>query len=523
MNASRELPRHGRAVGAAIALALAGCGEVRETAAHAPDWELDLRPTLTARCGSCHSGAAPAGGWSVARYTDALSCVAAADAGVDGGVDVATRLRRALDRSDHAAYVDARLRGLVDAWVAGGARPRRGAMHDPGFVDPRSPSFHARVLRAARWAPMLDGTRQDACGRCHEGTPSRPRGVSEGAPAAGATACTTCHDAPAGVLDCATCHGEGRRPWPGPTCLAPPDARPTDAHARHVVAGATLLSPLSCTACHPARDTNLSSGSHGDGVVDVRFDPALAGPSARYEASTGACSVGCHAATPSSPAPRWRQPQTATPCAGCHETPPRNHWPGPCTTCHVEPNATGTALTANRLHLNGRVDVGDGSGTCSACHGRDGDPWPLDATHRAHRDTTLTTPVACSECHEVPATVTAPGHLDDRGAGDLRFGARALARGSRATFEAGTCASVACHGEGLIGRSSTRVAWRATSSPGCDGCHGTPPPRPHTASASCENVICHGAEVERVGDALRLLPSGRAAHIDGVTNAGVPR
>ncbi len=500
-------------------LAIAGCGEVREATVHAADWELDLRPVLDARCAACHAGDAPAAGWSVARYTDALACIEPGD----GGVGVAARLRRALARDDHAAYVDARVRSAVDAWIAGGAAPRRGVMHDPGIVDPRSPSFHGRALRAARWAPMLDGTRQDACGRCHDGAPARPATVRVGAAAAGATACTTCHTAAAGALDCATCHGEGVAPWPGATCLTPPSGRPVGAHARHVLAGAALLQPLACEGCHPARDvTQLAAGAHGDGVVDVRFD-ARAGDGARYDAATGACSVVCHTVATSAP-PRWGQTQTVGPCTGCHATPPRDHWAGPCTTCHADVNATGTAFVGARFHLNGRVDLGDGSGTCAACHGRDGDPLPRDATHQAHRGTQVTTMVQCSECHAVPATVTAPGHLEDRGAGDLRFGARATARSSPARFEAGACASIACHGEGLIARRETTVSWRGGALPrDCSGCHGAPPPQPHTASPSCEIASCHGSEVERVDGALRIRDVGRAAHIDGFVTAGVPR
>lgn len=507
---------------ACLALAAQGCADLRDAPAPAtPDWELDLRPMLVSRCARCHDGETPAGDWSVARYTDAVACFEAVDGGV--GVSVAARLRRALDRADHAPHVDATLRRAVEAWIRGGARPRRGSMHEGGFVDPRSPSFHGRVLRAARWAPMLDGTRQDACGRCHEGAPARPANVREAATAAGATPCTACHTAPAGALDCSTCHGEGGRVWPGATCRSLPLTH-GDAHARHVLPGATLQQPLACSTCHPMRDATLATGPHGDGVVDVRFDPSVVGATGRFDAPTGACSVGCHQADADSPVPHWRTPSATPTCGSCHGAPPANHWTQPCTTCHAEANATGTALARTAMHLNGRVDLGDGSNTCAACHGRGGDPWPLDATHQAHRNTQSATAVACAECHEVPTTVTAAGHLDDRGAGDVRFGARATARGARPMFSAGTCASVACHGEGLVGRSAVRVAWRGEAlAGGCAGCHGAPPPLPHTSNASCELVLCHGGEVERVGGALQIIASRRAAHLDGFVTAGVSR
>ncbi len=504
----------------AVALALQGCADVRERPTAAVDWDVDLRPALAAHCGRCHGGDTPAGDWSVTRYTDVVSCFEASDGGVDGGVDVATRLRRGLARPDHAPYIDLNLRTAIDTWIAGGAKPRRGSMHEGGFVDPRSPSFHGRLLRASRWAQMLDGTRQDACGRCHDGAPSRPSTVRRGAEAAGATPCTSCHTATAGALDCSTCHGEGGRVWPGPTCRMLP-AGHNDAHARHVIAGSALLAPLACSTCHPARDTSLSTGSHGDGTVDVRFDTAVAGPGGTYDPATHTCSVRCHAATATSPTPRWREPSTGATCQGCHGAPPAGHWTQPCTTCHFEANGAGTGLLRATMHLNGRVDLGDGSNTCASCHGRNGDPWPTDATHQAHRNSRVTSPVACAECHDIPATVTAAGHLDDRGPGDVRFGVRALARSARPTYDGATCSQVACHGEGLIARSSTRMSWRPTAiTGGCQTCHGAPPPLPHTNNPTCEATLCHGLDVERVGTSLGIIEARRSMHIDGFVYAG---
>ena len=52
------------------------------------------------------------------------------------------------------------------------------------------------------------------------------------------------------------------------------------------------------------------------------------------------------------------------------------------------------------LHLNGAADLGDGSGTCQACHGgvtgMGAHQVHLSATHR------LRGPIPCSDCHAVP-------------------------------------------------------------------------------------------------------------------------
>lgn len=100
-----------------------------------------------------------------------MGCVVA-DA--DGGA-WPSRLAAGLARPDHRELLDERQRAVVQAWVSRGAPAARGAMHPPGFTDPRSPDFHARALRGQRWAPMLDAARPDACGRCHEGAPARAR------------------------------------------------------------------------------------------------------------------------------------------------------------------------------------------------------------------------------------------------------------------------------------------------------------------------------------------------------------
>jgi predicted CxxxxCH...CXXCH cytochrome family protein len=495
-----------------LGLALAACGEVRELPRTRVTWAADLRPVLVARCGRCHLGEAAAGHWRADRFPDALGCDVV---GGDGRVQ-ATRLLSALERPDHAPHVDEAVRRGVNAWLADGARARPGLAHDPGIIDPRSTAFHGRTLRAVRWAPMLDPARPDACGRCHEGAPARPDGVLRTAEASGATPCTDCHPGPQGPLGCETCHG-GERSGFGGSCL-PWRAQRPGSHAAHSTVGAVLSETLRCTTCHPPRGTELAHGTHGDGVVDVHFDPRVAGEGARFEASAGTCLVRCHG---SAAAPRWGGGPLTGACNGCHRSPPEAHPAGTCDRCHSEVPPAGGALLSRRLHLNGRVDLGDGSGGCSACHGRGVDPLPTDRVHQAHGRSALTEPVGCSECHAVPATVRAVGHLEDRGPADVRFGPRASARGAQPTWDGRGCAAVACHGEGLRGQAGTRVAWDAAPI-GCDGCHAAPPTFPHTTASSCELATCHGGAFERVEGVLRARSETRRTHIDGLVQAGPP-
>ena len=186
-------------------------------------------------------------------------------------------------------------------------------------------------------------------------------------------------------------------------------------------------------------------GLHGDGHVEVIFDPTKIGPEASYDRATGACAVSCHDLGGQTPRPTWNETIAIT-CNSCHLSPPAGHYPGSCTNCHAEANAAGTALTGP-LHLNGEVDLGNGSGLCGACHGTGESPWPTTAAHPAHQNPTIALPIACSSCHVVPATITDPTHLD--GTVEVTFTGLAVARGASPVWNGTSCTSVACHGANL--------------------------------------------------------------------------
>ena len=75
MKTMRALRSPLAAVTGSLAMAVAGCGEVREATVHAADWELDVRPVLETRCAACHAGDAPAAGWSVAQSSTPAAAV----------------------------------------------------------------------------------------------------------------------------------------------------------------------------------------------------------------------------------------------------------------------------------------------------------------------------------------------------------------------------------------------------------------------------------------------------------------
>jgi predicted CxxxxCH...CXXCH cytochrome family protein len=167
--------------------------------------------------------------------------------------------------------------------------------------------------------------------------------------------------------------------------------------------------------------------------------------------------------------------------------------------------------------MNGRVDLGNGNGTCGACHGVGSSPWPTTGAHPSHQSPSISNPVACASCHVVPTTVLSPGHLD--GPVRVAFSGLALARSSSPAWDGAGCSGVACHGANLPGSPAVLVPqWLDTSgaAAACGACHGIPPTQ-HTPSTSCGQSNCHGAEItEDSTGALSISPEGLPLHINGV-------
>lgn len=166
--------------------------------------------------------------------------------------------------------------------------------------------------------------------------------------------------------------------------------------------------------------------------------------------------------------------------------------------------------------------------TCTRCHG---DPASGNAApprsvaglvdtallgvgaHQTHLAAgPLRGPVACAECHVVPATVDAPGHMGKAYAA-VTFGALATTGGTAASWDrVGATCTTYCHGATLSG--GTNVAPRWTQVDGtqarCGTCHGTPPASPHPQLTDCGS--CHpGYTATSVDPAL---------HVDGKLELG---
>ena len=378
----------------------------------------------------------------------------------------------------------------------------------------------------------------DTCGTCH-GLPPPP-------PHPAVAQCSRCHGevigddgtfvAPErhvdGIVDvaelgCASCHGTTGLGAPPPDLEGNTDvsAPGVGAHQLHLQASSTHAA-LACTECHrvPAA---IDDTGHIDATrpADLTFGTlaTTAGASPAYDAQTRTCLDSyCHG----DGAPVWNEPRSSgEACGSCHGLPPPAPHPASdqCSDCHgTVIDATGTFI-APELHVNGTVDLGDLG--CSACHGQSGlgapppdlagstaTSAPGVGAHSVHLQAAQTHgAVACGECHQVPSSVEAPGHIDASRPADVVFGPLAGAEGSTPAFDADalTCAGSYCHG-------SATPVWNdpRSSSEACGTCHEVPPPPPHPASDQCG--ACHGEVIDLNG--AFVAPE---RHVDGTVDVSL--
>jgi hypothetical protein len=413
----------GAALSASFSVLASACSVERATPP-SPVFDEDIAPILDAHCVRCHGGASPAAGWSADSFLGAIACVEPSEKPVTLPSSSRAPILSVLSTASHRDLLSASDLATLKSWVLAGTPAFAAEVHTPDIIDPRAPGFHGTLLRSDRWAQMLDANNPGACGRCHDGAPARPPGVESSAP--GAPSCTSCHRQPGGVLACSTCHGSGTVSYPPrDLCLFPQDAKSAGAHAAHVEPSEARTAGVPCSTCHPVPGKDVISGLHGNGTVEVIFDKNAIGPEASFDSATGQCSVTCHDSGGLRPTPTWSE-TTPMGCNDCHRSPPPAHYSGPCSNCHAEANANGTALTGGPLHLDGRVELGNGNGTCGACHGTGSSPWPSTAAHPSHEKPAISEPIACASCHVVPSSIYSPGHLN--GVVEVQFSGLATAR-----------------------------------------------------------------------------------------------
>jgi predicted CxxxxCH...CXXCH cytochrome family protein len=442
---------------------------------------------------------------------------------------------------------------------------------------------HGETLTGGtRTAPLwtrVDGS-QAFCGSCH-GIPPPPPHVAAtncGGCHVGYTSKTvnlTQHID--GTLQaagsCTSCHGDAARA-PAAAQPAPPKdstgntattVRSVGAHQAHLADG-SLHKAIACAECH---DVPRDLANHPDGAMSLAWGSVATGGGSTAPVFNGSgasppltCSATfCHGATllgGTNKTPVWTvvdgtpaTPGSQAACGTCHGIPPPDGTTHlgmtaatNCGGCHAtaaggDPLYTGTTVNP-ALHVNGTVEATGAS--CASCHG---DPTravvaaqsapPLDTqtppntattargvgAHQTHMvGNALARPVACSECHLVPATVAAPGH--NNGITEVVFGTRAKTGGTAPTWNGAgaspplTCSATYCHGATLDGGTNKAPKWTTvgTGTPvggtqaSCGTCHGVPPPAPHVQSTACGS--CHTG--------YTATTVNLANHIDGTLN-----
>ena len=210
-----------------------------------------------------------------------------------------------------------------------------------------------------------------------------------------------------------------------------------------------------------------------------------------------------------------------------------------CQKCHGGDLSGGKAgVSCNQCH---GLQVGsDGASTCTSCHGSAQSAAPPRdlsgntsssargvGAHQAHvlGKTVISAPIACSACHQVPAAIGSPGHLDHLRPATVTFSGLAVADGATPTWNGASCSGSYCHGGGAKLANDTAFKLRnpvwtlGTSQAFCGSCHGLPPSDiAHAGITFPDCARCHPSTVAPNGGILVSGPPGArtSTHINGV-------
>jgi predicted CxxxxCH...CXXCH cytochrome family protein len=535
-----------KALLAAVAFAFAGCGVVRpsDSAAVCPSYEDAIRPLVESSCASCHGVDRSEGGYVVGEYRATVSRRPDGSARITpGDADslFLTAVRGELPGHD---ALGASERKRLTSWVVECRAATADADYHPqgwptptdtGRSEDGGAQFHGTALREKFY-------RFGECQQCHGDDLRGGKTQSD---------CASCHTFQAGQLACNTCHGSAQSPAP-PRDLAGtslPSNLGVGAHRKHVDAN------VACTECHQDIRALEDEGHYRrNGVFQIdfmtgRFLPADvqlarsndAGVASWNRGQATCTNTACHAPVPSDTramnmAPVWTSLGQVG-CGSCHGQPPASHPADQlaCQTCHGAGYEPGRVNAAT--HLNGLVDFRGDASRCDSCHSGPSSPQFVDLSgrtvdagvrtvgaHDAHlKSNRLRGPIACNECHLVPNTLAAPGHIDSAAPAEVfPLGFTGISAGQTVmpVYDAtnATC-TTSCHqGQGDVDLAPGLIrtpSWTGgPSQAACGTCHGLPPQdgsQWHALATPC--ATCHGGSIELDGGII--FDGGTSRHIDG--------
>ncbi len=337
-------------------------------------------------------------------------------------------------------------------------------------------------------------------------------------------------------VTCTQCHGSADNPAPP---RSTDDASDTSevtvgAHQAHLRDG-TIRAAIPCGECHIVPATVNQEGHLDYFPAEVIWGTlaTTSDASPQWDRAAASCTdTYCHGATlggGSNKVPQWTAVDgSQAACGTCHGVPPPPPHPQnpDCQSCHPQTmDGAGGIDVAGGMHINGVVEVG--LMTCSSCHGSPDNNAPPQSTegdsatsnvgvgaHQSHlRDGSIRQAIACEQCHVVPTSIEAPGHLDTPLPAELTWGDLATTADASPTWDSAgaTCAETYCHGATLSGGTNKTPDWTVIdgSQAACGTCHGAPPPWPHPSSGDCAS--CHPQTMD--GSAIDVAGG---FHINGV-------
>ncbi len=431
--------------------------------------------------------------------------------------------------------------------LAAGAQP----VWDPGTATCSGAYCHGVTIGGGthttpKWT-QVDGT-QVQCGTCHSIPPPPPH------PASGLD-CMVCHQQTMGpnhtivhpenhvngqidvadITKCNTCHGNADNPAPPKDLSGSSDTShvTVGAHQAHLKATDGLSVAVQCSSCHKV-PANFNDAGHVDhpepAVLTFGGLSTTDGVTPAWDRTAATCTnTYCHGATLTggdATVPVWTKvDQTQIACSSCHGFPPPAPHPAVsnCSACHKDTVGPDNKIAHPDKHIDGTVEV-QMITACNGCHGNaDNYAPPVDThgssdtsqvtvgAHQSHLKATVGKPVACAECHVVPATVESAGHIDNATA-TLTFGSLSTTDGATPAWNRTTavCTNAYCHGATLTGGTNKAPTWTVLdgSQKACGTCHGDPPPAPHPQSPLCGACHAPTANVDgTIADASH--------HIDG--------
>ncbi|QWV92802.1 CxxxxCH/CxxCH domain-containing protein [Geomonas oryzisoli] len=294
-----------------------------------------------------------------------------------------------------------------------------------------------------------------------------------------------------GSMTCASCHKDMS------TLQENANDLNLGSHKRH-----TVDSAYSCSICHGTGYSASATGaSHADGTINLAFTAKATGTTYSQQVDNapgdgyGTCSTSsCHGRATRN----WGVSTTLPTCEKCH-------------------GSANTAITSATFK--------DTAGSPAS---------PYVGTHVSHLAGThnYSNPITCDQCHSVPATVDAAGHMDGLPA-TLTWGSLATSPSITAgtlganmapsyTASGRICNNTYCHAglrkaDGSAQGTGSAPSWNDPAylgGTGCNKCHSYPPAYPHSSSTNCS--ACHNHVAQS-----NVAFVDKSKHLDGTIEVTV--